>query len=88
MGLQRWLHRAHRYLYVLLCEETDGCCSCGGPTWDVAYFDATPAFPGKRADRADWVACRACHEAPTSEGQWFRSLRWIQRADAERLGVL
>jgi hypothetical protein len=86
--LSRWLRSWHAWLHARSLARV-GCCTCGGPTWDVAYFDALVPFPGKcTTDVPDWVACRACHDAPTREGAWFRSLRWVERADAERLGVL
>lgn len=54
----------------------DGCMSCGGPVADWRYWGAQDTvLLGLDPTAPDWEGCRACHEAGTGMGAWFRGLR-------------
>ncbi len=66
-------------------DGANGCCRCGGPTYNWAYWGATDGrlaetFPD--LSLKDWSQCDACHEAdPMAE------LPSLRLSDAERDGA-
>lgn len=59
-------------------EAGEGCCTCGGPTWHYAYWDACDPQPSKDAARPDWFQCKWCHDDPANAS--MMELRWEAQA--------